>query len=58
MAKAVVRAAHDDGTIDAEAAVQAAELLQELEQFWGRAMVRMIARELLRMARAEDPRRD
>jgi hypothetical protein len=56
MVRAVVRAAQE--TIDAEAAAQAAELLQELEAFWGRAMVRMIARELLRLARIEDPRRD
>lgn len=58
MARAVCVTDQEQDTIDAEAASQAATLLAELEQFWGRAMVQLIARELLRLARAEDPRRD
>ena len=39
--------------VETEASKRAAELLAELEKFWGRAMVRLIARELLRLARSE-----
>lgn len=49
----LLRQRQQQQVIDTEVSALAAAILPELEAFWGRALVRLLAIELARLARAE-----